>query len=109
MNNEDKASNSIIKIIKLIFLLFHKIIKLLPALLSGLYKNIVKRIRFSISFKITVVYFSLFARILFFLSITLWGLFVIYSINIAEETMTKDFKLISNYLENTSTLPAKEI
>ncbi|MBC8060634.1 MAG: HAMP domain-containing histidine kinase [Clostridiaceae bacterium] len=109
MNNKDDYSNEIRKIIKLIFVLFIKGIKLLPSLISSLYKNILKRIRFSISFKITLVYFSLFAKILFFLSITLWGLFAVYSINLAEENMTKDFKLTSYYLEKATVLPTKEI
>jgi len=109
MNNKDDFSNELIKFAKSILLLFYRGIRLLPNLIRRLYRNIVKRLRFSISFKITVIYFSLFTRILLFLSITLWGLFAIYSVNNAEENLTKDFKLISYYLDKTIDLPTKEI
>ena len=109
MNNKHDFFNIIIKLIKSILILFYKAIKLFTTLFTSLYKTLVKRIRFSISFKITAIYFSLFVRILFFFSITLWGLFIAYSVNIAEKNMTKDFKLISYYLQKTTNLPTKEI
>lgn len=109
MNNKGETSKQIRNIIKFMFSLMHKSITLIPIFISGLYKYIAKRLHFSISFKITAVYAGIFTRTLFLLSLSLLGIFIAYSGNSSMDSMAKNFKLISYYLEGASNVPTKEI
>jgi len=95
----------------IIFLLVlpFKIIKAILNVINKLHKNVVKRLRFSITFKITTVYAVIFAQILLLLSLVIWGVFILYSGKSAEANLLKDFKLTSFYMKNSSELPANNI
>ena len=102
MNNKNEVSKQIKNLLR-------KLITLIPVLISQLYKYITKRLRFSISFKITVIYAGIFIRTLFLLSLFILGIFIAYSGKTAEDNMTRDFKLTSYYLQKASSLPTKDI
>ena len=85
------------------------VIKLLPNALKSLYNEILQRLRFSISFKITAAYTWLFTRLLISLSIMLWIICTLYMGNAAEEKVAKDFNLIKYYLENSTATPVTQL
>jgi len=109
MSDKGEISREIKNLIKFIFNLMGKAITLIPILIKEVYKRTLKKFRFSISFKITAVYAGIITRTLFFLSLSICVIFILYSGKAAEDTMTKDFKLMSFYLSETSKLPTKEI
>lgn len=102
MRNSDNPVKFLITIPFLAFTLILKGIK-------EIHQNVVKRLRFSITFKITTVYAFIFARFLLFLSVIILVVFIIYSGKIAEDNLLKNFNLISYYIKNNVEFPKGNI
>lgn len=86
-----------------------KFIKLLPNILKTLYKEVLQRLRFSISFKITVVYTWLFTKLLIFSSILLWIICSSYMVTSAEKKVSQNLDLVKYYLANNDIIPSKQL
>ncbi|RMD02685.1 sensor histidine kinase [Clostridium autoethanogenum] len=71
----------IVKIIKILFLLLERALKILPKYLSRAVESIENKLRFSISFKITVTYVFTFVIIFFFITLGIIGSFNYYMQN----------------------------
>ncbi|OAA92935.1 sensor histidine kinase [Clostridium coskatii] len=70
-----------VKIIKILFLLLERALKILPKYLNKAVESIENKLRFSISFKITVTYVFTFVIIFFFITLGIIGSFNYYMQN----------------------------
>ena len=70
-----------VKIIKILFLLLERALKILPKYLNKAVEKIENKLRFSISFKITVTYVFTFVIIFFFITLGIIGSFNYYMQN----------------------------
>lgn len=87
------------------FLLLKKLINLIKDL-----KNIfIEKLRFSLTFKITIVYMFIISIILILLSSAIIGGFAIYVGWNAEENLQKNFYLISDYLKENNEIPTEKL
>lgn len=103
MSNKKKPSN------KNIYKLFFLVGRVILNLISDLYKNLIKKLRFSITFKITTVYAIILTKILLLLNVAVFSGFLIYLVKSADNIMSKDFQIISSFLENSIDVPKKDI
>ncbi|GIM28772.1 hypothetical protein CPJCM30710_14380 [Clostridium polyendosporum] len=103
MNSKKKTSNK--DIYNLLFLIGRTILNLI----SNLYKSLIKKFRFSITFKITTVYALILTKILLLLNVAIFSGFLIYLVKSADSTMSKDFQIISSFLEDSIDVPKKNI
>lgn len=81
------------------------IFKTIITLLKRFKKFIIKKLRFSITFKITATYASIFTLMLFILSLSLLSAFTVYVVKNSEDTTYKTFNILSASLKNSSQLP----
>lgn len=109
MKNKKQDIKISYNLIKFIFVLPFKILSLFLKMFKELKKNILKRLRFSITFKITTIYAFIFTQILLLLSIVIWGVFVVYIGKSAEDNLLKNYNLISYYIKNNEQLPKNNI
>lgn len=87
------------------FLLLKKIISL-----AKKFKNrFIEKLRFSLTFKITIVYMFIISLILMLLSGAIIGGFAIYAGWNAEDNLQKDFQLISDYLKENTEIPVEKL
>ena len=73
------------------------------------YKKLIKRLRFSINFKITSMYAMKFMSFLLFLSFVIVTSFIVYSGDNVEGNLTKNISLIKSYLDNSNVIPKDSI
>jgi two-component system, OmpR family, sensor histidine kinase ArlS len=109
MNNKNKDIDFSEKPIRFLLILPFKSFSMILTMFSKLHKHFVKRLRFSITFKITTVYAFIFFRILLLLSIVIGGTFIVYSGKAAEDSLLKDFNLTSYYMNNSTEFPKNNI
>ncbi|AZV56655.1 HAMP domain-containing sensor histidine kinase [Clostridium sp. AWRP] len=81
MNKIKLIFRIIVKIIKILFLLLERALKILPKYLSRAVESIENKLRFSISFKITVTYVFTFVIIFSFITLGIIGSFNYYMQN----------------------------
>ncbi|MEG6511727.1 HAMP domain-containing sensor histidine kinase [Desulforamulus ruminis] len=89
--------------------LFISLCKVIPKALRQLYQWLVKRLYFSISFKITAVYAVIFGLIFLLFNAGIGVAFVAYLGRDAQEDLVKDFEIISSLLKDNTELPARNI
>lgn len=87
------------------FLLVKKVISLVRRLKN----RFVEKLRFSLTFKITIVYMFIISLILMLLSGAIIGGFAIYAGWNAEGNLQKDFQLISDYLKENTEIPVEKL
>lgn len=87
------------------FLLLKKLINLV----KDLKNRFIEKLRFSLTFKITIVYMFIISIILILLSGVIIGGFAIYVGWNAEENLQKNFHLISDYLKENNEIPAEKL
>lgn len=97
MNNLRFIFKFIIKCFRLLLRIFVIILNFTPKLLKKLAYTINKRLRFSISFKMTAVYTLIFSITLFILSVSLVVGFRFFLINEAQSDLTKYSTVAINY------------
>jgi signal transduction histidine kinase len=95
MNNKNYIKYLLQYFLESLAAIFKITFTLLPKGLAHVFKHINKRLRFSITFKTTVIYSLIFSSILFILSTILVGLFSFYTFN----TLTNNFDKISALVE----------
>lgn len=103
--NINKKNNIIISITKLIFYIFKSAINIFKML----YKKLIKRLRFSITFKITSMYAMKFMFFLMFLSFGIISIFVIYAEKDVESNLNKNVSLTESYLDVSGIIPKNSI
>lgn len=89
-------------IIKYLSDILSKTIKFFFNVLRNMHKKFVKRMHFSITFKITTVYAGIFTLILLLLSISILGGFTVYLGKNAEDNMNKDFEMVLFYIKGNT-------
>ena len=109
MKNKKKYIKISNNLIKFLFILPFKILSMVLKMFNNLKKSVLKRLRFSITFKITTIYAVIFTQILLLLSIVIWGVFIVYIGKGAEDNLLKDYNLISYYIKNNEELPKNDI
>jgi len=98
MSKESRSSVLIKRIMYLLSLILRKLLKSVWIELEKLYNGFIEKLRFSLTFKITLVYARKTLSILWFLSLIIIGGFLVFSGWSAQEYMKRDFYLVSNYL-----------
>lgn len=109
MINNKNAFKIFIKLLNLVFLAPVIIIKTAIILFNKLKKEMVKRLRFSITFKITTTYAVIFTLMLLVLSTSLLIGFTLYVGKNAENIMFNDFAIVSTTIKNNTELPKSTI
>ena len=92
------------RIIKIIISIIKLILVTLMSGFSSIFKSIGKRLRFSITLKLSALYTRLFAVLLFILSIILTGTFYSYSYNNANQIVKNDSIIITDYIKSNMDL-----
>lgn len=101
-----KLIKQIIRWISIVpFLLLKKII----SLIKNFKNRFIEKLRFSLTFKITIVYMFIISLILMLLSGAIIGGFAIYAGWNAEGNLQKDFQLISDYLKENIEIPVEKL
>lgn len=77
--------------------------------LSRFYRWLVKRLYFSITFKITTVYAMIFILIMFLFNTVICAGFIAYLGKNAEDKLMKDFQIVSSYLIDSKEFPTSKI
>lgn len=104
--NKTKHILKFLKILlKFILYIIKFSLKIIPFLLSKIINEIRKRLRFSITFKITTVYGLLFSLILFFTSTGILLGFRYYLMNQASEDINTNSQIIKSYLIDNNNIP----
>lgn len=80
-------------------------IKTTIILFNKLRKKILKRLHFSITFKITTTYAAIFTLLLLLLSTSLLVGFSIYMVKSVEDSMYKNFQIVSSNIKNETAIP----
>jgi signal transduction histidine kinase len=93
------------KSFKLSFFIFKKVISFLPSLIYKVFRNIGKRLRFSITFKITVIYALIFSIFIFLLSAGILFGFRYFLLDQVSSNIEKNNQIISTYIKEKSELP----
>ena len=88
------------KLIQLIRTLFNIAIRQVLDLIKSLYKLVLRKLRFSITFKLTTVYAINFTLILMILSALSIGGFIGYLGKVTKDSIEKDFNMTSYYIRN---------
>lgn len=92
------------QLFKFILWTYITIFKSIITLLKRFKKFIIKKLRFSITFKITATYASIFTLMLFILSLSLLSAFTVYVVKNSEDTAYKTFNILSTSFKNSSQL-----
>jgi len=98
MSKVSKVLKIIKQIIGILILIFTEIFKSISIEFEKLYNRFIEKLRFSLTFKITVVYARKTLSILMFLGLCILGGFIIFSVWSAQEHMKREFYLVSEYL-----------
>src|SRR5690554_201875 len=96
MNKIHKIAQQILRILMEIVI---EILKILREEFKKLFSNLIEKIHFSITFKITVVYARRTLSILLFLGLLVMGGFIVFSGWMAQENMRADLQLVEDYLK----------
>jgi len=106
-------ANSISKLIKLAAFLFAHIVKTVSLLIAAaaktIFKDIGKRLRFSITFKTAVTYSLIFSTIFLVLSLVIlsfFGLFLVYE---GKNSLEKNARVTMNFLQEETFIPKARI
>ena len=89
--------------------LFITLCKMIPKAFHQLYQWLVKRLYFSISFKITVVYAVIFGLIFLLFNVGIGAAFTAYLGRNAQEDLVNNFEIISSLLKDHTEIPARNI
>lgn len=109
MKHERPLLKVIIQIVTFMLRLFLEILKILPVVLGKLYKWLVKRLRFSITFKITTVYAVIFSLLFLVMNTAICVTAIAYlGVNVAEE-IRKDQQIVASYLRESDEIPTGNI
>ncbi len=95
----------IFKTFTLTLFILKKVIGFLPSLIGNIFKSIGKRLRFSITFKITVIYVLIFSVFIFLLSTGILFGFRHFLLNEVSNNIEKNNQVISTYIKEKSELP----
>ncbi|GAB6181929.1 hypothetical protein JCM14036_32480 [Desulfotomaculum defluvii] len=109
MKNKRFLLNTFIQIAKFIFILFFEILKIIPVVISKSYKWLVKRLRFSITFKITTVYAIIFSLLLLVINTGICTAAIAYLGISAAEDLKKDHQIVASYLRESKEIPSENI
>lgn len=109
MSNWRYLRKTLLQITKIFFSLVAIIIRLLPVAMRKFYQWLVKRLRFSITFKITTVYALIFALLLLFFNAGTIAATTAYLGWRATEDLKKDYQIVVSYLGENSTLPITKL
>ncbi|WP_186429129.1 ATP-binding protein [Clostridium sp. BSD9I1] len=109
MENKAKYLQLIKQIIRWISIVPFLLLKKIISLVKNLKNRFVEKLRFSLTFKITIVYMFIISLILMLLSGAIIGGFAIYVGWNAEGNLQKDFQLISDYLKENTEIPAEKL
>lgn len=109
MKDKKKCIIGIIKCMKIVMLIPIVFMKACFRLTNKVKKNIIKRFRFSITFKMTVVYTSIFAITFLLLNLLVLVGFTIYNGRNVEENLQKDFQLVSYNLDSSTKISGNDI
>lgn len=109
MSNWQYLRKTLLQIYKIFFRLVAIIFKLLPVAISTCYQWLVKRLRFSITFKITTVYALIFALLLLLFNTGTIAATAAYLGWRATEDLKKDYQIVSTYLDENSDLPTSKL
>lgn len=104
MNNSKFFFEFISECLKFLSKAIKVILSFLPKLLEQLASNIQRRLRFSISFKMTAVYTLIFSTILFLLSTCLIISFRFFLLNQVDDELTKYSLVAVNYAKSEKTV-----
>ncbi|AGK96294.1 sensor histidine kinase [Clostridium pasteurianum] len=105
MINIKNAFKIFINSLKFIFLIQVIAIKTTIILFNKMRKTILKRLHFSITFKITTTYAAIFTLLLLLLSTSLLVSFSIYMIKNTEDIMYKNLQIVSSNIKNEADIP----
>lgn len=109
MINNKSTFKSFIQLLKLVFLAPVILIKAAIIMINKLKKEMVKRLRFSITFKITTTYAAIFTLMLLLLSTSLLVGFTLYVGKNAEDIMFNDFEIVSSNIKDNTELSKSTI
>lgn len=109
MKNKDEYIKLVEWIIRRIAIIPVFLFKKVISLIRDLKDRFVKKLRFSLTFKITIVYMSIISLILILLSSVIIGGFAIYAGWNAENNLQKDYQLISDYLKENTEIPVEKL
>ncbi|KPU44768.1 signal transduction histidine-protein kinase ArlS [Oxobacter pfennigii] len=109
MKNRYYFIKSLLPAIRQIFALFILFVKKSVSLIVELKDSFMEKLRFSLTFKITIVYFSIMNRILIFITILITVGFALYLGWNSQKNMQRDYIFISNYLNENMDTPIDKI
>ncbi|MBE6067548.1 MAG: HAMP domain-containing protein [Clostridium lundense] len=109
MKNNRKFSQLVKQIIRWISIVPLLLLKKVISLVKNLKNRFVEKLRFSLTFKITIVYMFIISLILMLLSGAIIGGFALYVGWNAEGNLQKDFQLISDYLKENTEIPSEKL
>lgn len=109
MKNKGRYFQLIKQIIRWIFIVPFLLLKKVISLIKNFENRFIEKLRFSLTFKITIVYMFIISLILMLLSCAIIGGFAIYAGWNAEGNLHKDFQLISDYLKENTEIPAEKL
>lgn len=95
MSEISKAAKQIIDLLTVIA---KRVFKIVKAESKNIYNNLIEKFRFSLTFKITLVYAHKTLSILIFFGLCIIGGFIALSVWNAQEHMNRNFYLVSDYL-----------
>jgi two-component system, OmpR family, sensor histidine kinase ArlS len=102
MSRKDTIKKIIKQIMQFLIFLTTEVLKTLWIEGRRLYNTLLEKLRFSLTFKITLAYAHKTFSILLFLSLFIIGGFVVYNGWTAQEYMKRDYNLVSHYLEKVT-------
>ena len=97
------------QVIKFLCSLLLMVIKILPLTLGKFHKWLVKRLHFSITFKITTVYAVIFTLLLSFFNTGICAAAMAYLGLAAAEDLNENYQIAASYLTESTTLPSESI
>ncbi|RYD03343.1 hypothetical protein N752_21155 [Desulforamulus aquiferis] len=109
MKNKQSIFKAFMQVVKVLYRLLIMIIKIIPMIFNALHKWLVKRLRFSITFKITTVYATIFTIILLLFNIGICAAVAAYLGVNAAENMGKDYQIIASYFRERAAIPTTNI
>ncbi|AQS58116.1 two-component sensor histidine kinase [Desulforamulus ferrireducens] len=109
MKHERRLFKTLWQTIKFLFSLLLMIIKILPVTISKFYKWLVKRLHFSITFKITTVYAVIFTLLLLFFNTGICVAAIAYLGLDAAEDLNRNYQMVVSYLTEDTTMPPEGI
>ena len=109
MKDKNNHIIGIIRYLKLIIRVYIVFLKTCFKLIDKLKKYIIKKFRFSITFKITAVYTSIFIITFLLLNLIIIAGFTIYNGKTLEDNMKKDYHIVSYNIETSTKIWQQDI